>query len=233
MTADRQTRTAHARPVGRLGLRHITALQRPVVRTVADALRHGTAPRLAVGRRARWQRANRENFERSLHDMGLREAGRLPFVGHLWGRVLRADGTADDLGLMSCRVVTDAGAGFLVDAIQNLVEAELLRFHGLGTGTTAEAATQTALAAELTTQYATASTRPTGTLGEKTGDPKTFETTATITVSAAAAVTEHGIFSQAAVPGGVMLDRSVFAVVNLAATESLQVTYSLGLPSGG
>ena len=37
-------------------------------------------------------------------------------------------------------VVTDAGVGFIVDAMQNSVEAENLKFHALGTGSTAEAA---------------------------------------------------------------------------------------------
>ncbi len=211
---------------GDLALRKIDVPERPVIRTLTDAMRHGLC-------RNPWQIKNMQHFHRSLLDQQRWATGRLPFIGHLWGRVIRNDGTFDDLGLMSCRVVTDAGVAFLVDAMQGLVEPELLRFHALGVGTTAEAATQTALASELTTQYATSSTRPTGTLGEKAGDTKTFETVATISVSAAVAATEHAVMSQAAVPGGTMLDRSVFAAVNLAAGEALQATYQLNFPSGG
>jgi hypothetical protein len=46
------------------------------------------------------------------------------------------------------------------------------------------------------------------------------------------AVTEHGIFSTATSGTGVMLDRSVFAAINLANTESIQSTYQLTIPSG-
>lgn len=204
---------------------------RPVIRNLYDAFLHG-APR-SLDAKSRWQRRNASNFVRSLEDQERRDEGRLPFIGHLWLAKVDRHGAQHDLGLVSCRVVTDAGVAFLVDALQGLVEPEAMRYHGLGTGTTAEAVTQTTLVTELTTAYSTASTRPTGTLGEKTGDSKTFETTATITVSAAVAATEHGIFSQAAVPGGTLLDRSVFAVVNLGTGESLQATYQLTLPSGG
>jgi hypothetical protein len=200
-------------------------IHRPVIRSLADALRHGAAE---------WRRGDRAAVERSLRDQRLHDAGELPFIGHLWGVVLDTQGQPKrDLGLISCRVVTNAGVAFIVDSFQGLVEPEAMRFHALGTGSTAEAATQTALVTELTTQYSTANTRPQGTLGEKSGDSTTFETVATVTVSAAVGVTEHGILSQAAVGGGVLLDRSVFAVVNLGAGESLQATYQLTVPSGG
>lgn len=195
----------------------------PAVTSLADAVRQATA--------TAWGRANARNFDRSLEQ--LRRGGGMAMLGTLHGEVIHADGSRDPLGLMSCRVVTTAGVNFLVDCLQGLAEPELLRFHGFGTGTTAEAVGQTALVAELTTQYATANTRPTGTLGEQTATPNVFETVATNTVSATAAITEHGILTQAAAPGGVLLDRSVFGAVTLAAAESLQVTYRLTLPSGG
>jgi hypothetical protein len=216
-----------------LSVRRIPLLERPVIRSVSDALQHSGVG-FARGDVRRFRKANRaEHFERSLDDQHGFAQGRLFAIGHLWLAKINLNGKVDDYGLVSCRVVTDAGAGFIVDAMQNLVEIEAMRFHGVGTNTAAEAAGNTALGAELTTQYSTSSTRPTGTLGEKTGDSKTYETSATITVSAGVAVTEHGIFSQAGVPGGVLLDRSVFAAVNLAAGEALQSTYQLTFPSGG
>jgi hypothetical protein len=121
---------------------------------------------------------------------------------------------------------------FIVDAFQNLTELENMKYHAVGTSTSAEAAAQTALGTELTTQYSTSNTRPTGTLGEKSGDAKTYETTATVTVSSGVAITEHGIFSAATSGTGVLLDRSQFAAVNLATGESLQATYQLTFPSG-
>ncbi len=195
-------------------------MKRPVIRTVQEAVQHFRGADVGTP----W-------FRRSITDQQAHASGRLPFIGHLWLAKIDLAGDVEDLGLVSCRVVTDSGVAFMVDAFQGLVEPEAMRFHGLGTGTTAEAATQTALVTELTTQYATANTRPTGTLAE--AGANIYETVATITVGAAVGATEHGIFSQAATGGGIMLDRSVFAVINLAAGEALQATYRLTVPSGG
>lgn len=226
-----------SKATGSLSVRRLAPPKRPLVCNLDDAIRYGTPQRglrarWAAVRRA-WQLDNQENFYRSAQDQWKFDHGQLFAIGHLWGGVFHRDGTFQDLGLMSCRVVTDTGVGFIVDAFQNLVELEVMRFHGLGTGSTAEAASQTALITELTTQYSTSNTRPTGTLGEKSGDSKTYETTATITVSAGVAATEHGIFSQAATGGGVMIDRSVFSVVNMLSAESLATTYQLTFPSAG
>jgi hypothetical protein len=222
---------------GALRVRRLVPPVRPAITSVLDAIRYGTPARGFLfgraGERRAWQRANQANFVRSLEDEEKFAQGRLFAIGHLWGSVFRQDGSVLDLGLMSCRVVTDTGVGYVVDAFQNLVELENMRYHGLGTGGAAEAAGNTALTTELTTQYSSSNTRPTGTLGEKSGDSKTYETTATITVSAGVAATEHGIFSQAATGGGVMLDRTLFSVVNLASSESLATTYQITFPSNG
>lgn len=128
------------------------------------------------------------------------------------------------LGLASLRVVTTAGVGFFVDAFQNSVELEIMRYHGLGTGTNAEAVGDTALQTELTTQYNPDSTRATGSLTEG-ASANIYRTVGTNTFDASAAITEHGILSQAATGGGVLLDRSVFSVVNVASGDSIQSTY--------
>lgn len=203
---------------------------RPKVATVREAL----SARNTDTRAAReFHKLNAENYERSLHDMNEFENGRLPFLGQLFLTKFDRDGNALDFGLVSCRVVTNAGVAYIVDAFQGLTTLPNMKYHGVGTGTTAESAGQTALVTELTTQYSTSNTRPTGTTGEQSGQSNTYETTATITVSAAVAITEHGILSQAATGGGVLLDRSVFAAVNLASSESLQATYDLTFTAGG
>jgi len=226
---------------GRLTMKPLRLPLRPGIRTVADAVEHGQRwrrwrPTMFLGRLQRqaleWQRSNAEHFERSLDSMRRFELNPGP-LGTLWGAVLRPQGEVLDLGLLSCRVVTDAGSGYLIDSLQGLVEPELLRYHALGTGTTSESASQTALTTELTTQYTPANTRATGSQGELAGDPKTYETIGTNTVSATVAVTEHGVFSQAAAGGGTLLDRSVFSVVNLNSLESFATTYRYTLPSGG
>jgi hypothetical protein len=136
-----------------------------------------------------------------------------------------------DLGVVSRKVVTDTGVAFIVDAFQNLVELENMKYHGVGTGSTAEAASQTALVTESTTALNPDSTRATGTTTEASA--AVYRTVGTVTFDATAAITEHGIFSQAATGGGVMLDRSVFSAVNVASGDSIQATYDLTFTSGG
>lgn len=146
--------------------------------------------------------------------------------------VFHADGTFTDYGVVSRRVVTTAGVNFLVDALQGTVEPEILRFHGFGTGTTAEAVGDTALVTELTTQYAVDNTRPTGTLTEG-ASANIFRTVATLSpdTGGTIAVTEHGVFSANA--AGTLLDRSVFTAVNVVAgSDSLQATYDLTIAAG-
>lgn len=136
-----------------------------------------------------------------------------------------------DYGLVGEKVVTTAGVGYIVDAFQNLVELENMKYHGFGTGTNAEASSDSALQTELTTQYATDSTRPTGTTTENAAN--IYETVATLSPDSGGtiAVTEHGIFSASS--AGVLLDRTVFSAVNLVASaDSLQSTYRLTLTAG-
>lgn len=137
----------------------------------------------------------------------------------------------EDHGITSRKVITDAGVAFLVDAWQNLTEMENLKYHGLGTATTAEAASQTALTTELTTQYNPNSTRATGTTTESSAP--VFVSVGTNTVDASATVEEHGLFSQAATGGGTMWDRSLTGTQTLSNGDSLQTTYSMTASAGG
>src|SRR5512137_3051691 len=100
-----------SRAKGGLSVRRIQApLQRPVIRSIDDAVRFGVPGRVsffdrAAAKRREWQRSNEENFARSLADQGLRDAGVLHFIGHLWLTKVGRDGSFLDLGLVSCRVV--------------------------------------------------------------------------------------------------------------------------------
>lgn len=180
-----------------------------------------------------WRKRNAPNIDRGLKPLGYARRFKIPtFFGCLSAKVLRADGDIIDYGLISLRVITTVGAGYLVDCMQNLQEPENMKFHGIGTASTAESATDTALGAELTTQLNPDSTRATGTLSEG-ADGTIFETVGTNTVDAAVTITEHGIFSSATVGAGVLLDRSVFAGIGLSSGDSLQTTYDLTFATGG
>ena len=153
-------------------------------------------------------------------------------IGRLHASVLRADGSIEHLGLLSTKVVTDAGVNYIRDdwnGGSNVIDN--FNFHGCGTGSTAEATTDTALVTESTTALNPDNTRATGTKSVPgTGQCRTV---GTVTFDASAAIQEHGIFTQAATGGGTLLDRSVFSTINVASGDSIQFTYTLTLSSGG
>lgn len=152
-------------------------------------------------------------------------------ISRLSGVLIRANGERVNYGLLSTRVVTTAGVWFLVDAWQNSVELEIMKYHGVGTGTNAEGAGDTALQTESTTALNPDSTRATGSLAEgATGN--IFRSIGTVTFDASAAITEHGIFSQAATGGGTLWDRSVFSAINVVSGDSIQFTYDVTFSAG-
>ncbi len=221
----------------------ILTATRPCVAPVADGVARyldRLARREQVVRRATdpaWLRRQRRKLRRdgSLAVPRVAAAavarGVQAMYGELFGRVIHADGSVTELGLLGRRVVTTAGVAWLASAFDNTVEAEDMKYHGFGTGTNAENVSNTALQTELTTQYATDNTRPTG---SQAHGSNTYTTVATLSPDATVAVTEHGIFNQAANSGGTLFDRTVFSAINLTGSaDSLQASYVLTFPSGG
>lgn len=147
------------------------------------------------------------------------------FYGELRATHIRADGTTVDYGLVSTQLVTTAGKAFIVDAWQNTVELENAKYHGVGTGTTAAAAGDTALQTESTTALNPDSTRATGSTTESAAT--VFRSVGTVTFDASAAITEWGLLSQAATGGGTLIDRAVFSAINVVSGDSIQFTYDL------
>jgi hypothetical protein len=151
--------------------------------------------------------------------------------GSLFLTVIKANGEQIYMGLAGTKAVTDTGVAFIVDAWQNIVELETMKYHGIGTGATAENQTETALVTELTTEY-TGNVRATGTLAENAAN--IFESVGTNTLDETpAALREHSLFDQAATGGGVMFDRTLYAAINLVSGDSLQSTYRLTCTAGG
>jgi hypothetical protein len=140
-------------------------------------------------------------------------------------QVVHQDGSLGETRQIK-NLIVNAGENFLVDAWQNSVELETMKFHGIGTGATAAAEGDTALQTELTTQYNPDNTRATGSLGEGAGT-NVFRTVGTNTVDATVAITEWGLFTQAATGGGTIWSRTVFSAINLSSGDSLQTTYDL------
>lgn len=154
------------------------------------------------------------------------EAKRLAKIGvnaELSARVRHPGETEwTDLGVASRRVITTVGAGFIVDAFQNLVELEAMNYHDSGTGTNAESAGDTGL------QTPAGPARVTGTQSE--GTSVQYRTIGTISYTTTQAITEHGIFS--ASTSGVLLDRSVFTAINVVNGSQIEFTYTLTVSTG-
>jgi hypothetical protein len=149
-------------------------------------------------------------------------------------RIFRPDGSLwDDLGVVSEKVVTDAGVAYLVDAFQNLTEIENFKYHGIGTGTTAESVSQSALVTELTTQYNPDNTRATGSQTEG-ATANVYKSVGSVTVDAVVTIGEHGIFSSATSGAGTMFDRSLVSpTIPLTSGSVMENTYQLTCNSGG
>ncbi|MGE0539747.1 MAG: hypothetical protein AB7R89_06175 [Dehalococcoidia bacterium] len=143
------------------------------------------------------------------------------------GPILRVE----DYGIVSRKLITNTGVAFLVDAWQNSVELENLKYHGLGTGSTAENASDSALVTELTTEYNPNGTRATGSTTEASA--AVFRTVGTNTLDATPGgdIEEHGVFSAAS--SGVLWDRSLTGGQSLSSGDGIQSTYDMTASAGG
>lgn len=146
-------------------------------------------------------------------------------------RVRKASGEWIDYGVVSYRVVTDAGVAFLVDDWDDdTTDITTMNYHGCGTGTNAENASDTGLQTESTTALNPDSTRATGVKTQPAANQ--LRTSGTLTFDDTAAVTEHGILSQEATGGGTLWDRSVFSAINVVSGDSIAFQYTCTVSSG-
>lgn len=130
----------------------------------------------------------------------------------------RADGSM--LAVRKDNGIVNNGFSFIANSIGNRAAAGATAAMGwiaVGTGTTAFAATQSALVTELVRQASTFS-HTTGT--------KIFTFTTTFAAGVATGtITEAGVFNQSTV-GGTMLDRVVFTGIAKAASDTLTQTFT-------
>lgn len=114
-------------------------------------------------------------------------------------------------------LIVNVGFDFIADAIGKAASRPgTMGYIALGTGTTAAAATQSALVTELDRNAATYA---------HTVGTKTFTFTADFAAGdATGAITEAGVFNAAS--AGIMFDRVVFPVVNKGADDSLTSVFT-------
>lgn len=144
--------------------------------------------------------------------------------GKLEARLIRADGSVVDYGLLGFRVVTTAFVSFVVDQLQT--ETSVFgdfKFHDSGVGTTAENITDTAM------ETTDAESRSTGTQTESAANA--YRSVGTISYTTTKAITEHGLFNDATT--GTLMDRTVFSAINVVNGDSIQFTYTLTISAGG
>lgn len=144
------------------------------------------------------------------------------FASELSAIHIKADGTRIDLGVLSRRVVTNAGVQFLRDCFTNTSEPENINWHDSGTGVAAEAVTDTAITPA-------GPSRVSGT--QSTPAANQYRTVATVAYTTTLAITEHGLFT--ATTAGTLWDRSVFTAINVVNGDSIQFTYTLTINAGG
>jgi hypothetical protein len=203
--------------------------------TVLDRLPVGRvsyAPDIYKKAPVSWKLRNLPNRLDGVHKRMLAKVfGIATFEGALYLRLMKADGGIVDYGCVGKRVVTTAFVNYVVDAMQADVTFELFKYHGFGTGSNAEAVGNTGLHTELTTEYATNSTRPTGTQLEG-ATANIYRSVGTLDPDAAVAITEHGLFL-ADTGATTLCDRTLFSAVNVAASgDTLEATYELTYTAG-
>jgi len=232
-------------PTGSLGLRVIRRdgssepvlptpkwPRRPV--TAKDVIKYGLPSSDLDETVNRYRRSNMKHLKRGAMQVAKARLLKLPhFYGQLWLKVFRGDGTVEELGLVSMRLVTTAGVNYIATRLFDAnTSIGAFDFHGFGTGGTAEAIGDTTLVTEETTQYV-GDIRPTGTPTNPSAN--VYRSIATYSPDSGTnprPITEHGLFSANA--AGTLLDRSLFSVVNLVpSSDSLQATYDFTIAAGG
>ncbi len=114
-------------------------------------------------------------------------------------------------------LIVNTGLNFICDRMKN--DETAMTHMALGSGSTAAAASDTSLGSQLGSREA---------LDSDTVSSNTITYTSSFEAGdATGSVTEAGIFNAAS--GGTMLCRTVFAVVNKGADDSLSVTWTITL----
>jgi hypothetical protein len=181
-----------------------------------------------------WKLRNLPNLARGWFGVVVARLG-TPFglivpVGRLYARLRKGDGTVIDYGLVGTRVVTTAFVNFVVDQLQTETSAfGDFKYHDSGTGVGDEAVGDTGLGTESTVQVD--DLREVGSQ-EEGATANIYKSIGTIEYDGSAAITEHGLFNDTRAGGGVLMDRTKFAAINVANGDSITFTYQLTLTAG-
>lgn len=124
--------------------------------------------------------------------------------------------------LVISNLVVNAGLAGAAGRLNGSGSPAAFTYIALGTGTTAAAATDTALEAEITTNGGERAAA-TPSLVTTTVANDTAQLQKTFTFTGSLAITESGVLNAAST--GVLLARQVFSTINVANLDSLQITW--------
>jgi hypothetical protein len=150
--------------------------------------------------------------------MNLREITRMR--GDVAIVLKRNDGTIKDRREIK-NLVVNTGLAYIISRMVGTAKS-VMSHMGVGAGTTAAAAANTALESQLGSRVSLDSTTIAGSNNEKVVYVATFAAGV-----GTGAVTEAGVFN--AGTSGDMLCRTVFAVVNKAADDTMEITWTITL----
>lgn len=137
-----------------------------------------------------------------------------------WHLVLRDEnGNVKARRWVPCNVVVDEGKAHLANHLATASAAYPMSYLGIGTGTTAESASQTGLTTEVGTRVNGTKSNPSGAIYRVVG---TFAAG-----NGTGAITEAGLFNQSASSGDTMLNRKLFSAINKGANDSLEITMEI------
>jgi hypothetical protein len=170
-----------------------------------------------------------KNFRHWFRGWWRRQAADFLKLAYMHGELavvhVKADGSRVNYGTVSHRVVTTAYVTALATNQFDGSSPDLADFdyHDCGTGTNAEAAGDTALQ----TPYGGSRTDGTPT-NPGAGQ---YRNTGTINFTGSLAITEHGLFSASS--SGTLMDRSVFAAINVGNGDAIEFAYTITYSAGG
>lgn len=145
----------------------------------------------------------------------------LGLVGIFELEVRGPDGQVKDRRVVR-NLIPSAGLAYLA-GILSADESTIPTYLGIGTGTTAAAAGDTALETEVGTRQDGTQSRVTTTVTNDTS--QVVGTFGAANPAGGGAITEAGLLT--AVSSGTLISRAVFAAVNKAADDSLQITHKI------
>jgi hypothetical protein len=173
------------------------------------------------------------------------------YQAHLGAVLVHSDGTQEIIGDLDARkpwyqrlweYVCFDERGLITDQALNDIANDLVsgsgltayKYHDSGTGTSAAAQTDTTLQTQAgpTTRATGTNTQTQSASGTGSTTPAIVQSVGTISYTSSLAITEWGLFNQAA-QGGHMFDHRVFAAINVVSGDSIQFTYSVSIPGGG